>query len=122
MAHCDLSHTVFIIGWICRMVFITGTGQGSEARTSCIVSWVRSTLDLQRMYGSLTSLIMKQQQQKIHGMEIELAPAKNAVEQHVKGNAFIVWFLHASVLIQVSLGPVRLPLGYIILAARQRCH
>ena len=29
MVHCDLSHTVFIIGWICRMVFITGTGRWS---------------------------------------------------------------------------------------------
>ena len=50
-----------------------------------MISWVRSTLDLQRMYGSLTSLIMKQLQHKVHGMEIELGQAKNAAEQHGKG-------------------------------------
>ena len=42
---------------------------------------------LQRMYGSLMSLIMKQQQHKARGMEIELVQAKNAVEQSGKGKS-----------------------------------
>ena len=40
---------------------------------------------LQRMYGSLIGLIIKQQQQKIHGRKIELVHAKNAVEYSGKG-------------------------------------
>ena len=66
-----------------------------------MISWVRIALDLQRVYGSLTGLIMKQPQHKVHGMEIELFQAKNAVEQSGKGKGFSVWFLHACVLIQV---------------------
>ena len=87
-----------------------------------MVSWVRNALDLQSIYGSLTIHTMMQQQHKIHGMEIELVQAKNPVEQSGKGKVFSVWFLHASVLTQVVLGPRMLPLGYIILAARQGCH
>ncbi|KAI7880601.1 hypothetical protein K492DRAFT_195062 [Lichtheimia hyalospora FSU 10163] len=38
------------------------------------------------MYGSLTGLILQQQQHKVHGMEIELVQAKNAVEQSGNGS------------------------------------
>ncbi|KAI7875892.1 hypothetical protein K492DRAFT_172986 [Lichtheimia hyalospora FSU 10163] len=37
------------------------------------------------MYGSLTGLIIKQQQQKIHGKVLKLVQAKNAFEQPCKG-------------------------------------
>ncbi|KAI7878353.1 hypothetical protein K492DRAFT_196932 [Lichtheimia hyalospora FSU 10163] len=47
---------------------------------------------------------MKQQQDNVHGMEIKLVQAKNAVEQPGKGKVFSVWFLPTSVFIQVTLG------------------
>ena len=47
---------------------------------------------------------MKQQQHKVHGMEIELVQAMNAVEKTGQGKVLGQRLLHASVLITVSLG------------------
>ena len=61
-------------------------------------------LESTKQAHSLTCVIIKQQQHKLHGKVIQLVQAKNAVEQSSKGKASSVWFRHASALIHVTLG------------------
>ena len=63
---------------------------------------------------------MKQQQHKVHGMEIELVQARMQLRKLAKVKVLSQRLLHASVLIQVSLGSGRLPRGYIIIGCTSR--